>query len=67
MHELRLAQSRAVLAVAWSAVLPGSLVVDVVLLSAQLQVLWVDAAPVMAPMPDHLILSREDALRRNAE
>ena len=36
-----------------------SLVVDVVLLSAQLQVFWVDAAPVMTPVPYHLILSRE--------
>ena len=40
---------------------------DVVLLGAQLQVLWVDAASVMASVPDHFILSREHALRRYAE
>ena len=39
---------------------------DVVLLGAQLQVLWVNAASVMTPVPDHFILSREHALRRYA-
>ena len=61
------AQSRALLAEAWPAVLPGSLIVDVILLSALLQMFWVNTASVVASVPDHFILSREHALRRSAE